>query len=223
MPSTNGGVPKSRKRRRHTPEPPDKVAFTAHFDRWYSRIARPYDMAVKMLPVWKRWLSAALPHIRGTRVLEVSFGTGWLLTRYAAGFDSHGVDLNQRMASIARRNLEQAGIEAELVRANVEKLPYPDEVFDTVVNTMAFSGYPDGQRAMSELCRVLRPGGRIVMVDVGCPRDGNHLGCALVAMWRCSGDVIRDMPTLFRRFGLDVEERAVGGFDSVHLYVATKR
>jgi len=213
----------SRHGRRYAQEPSDKQAFTARFDHWYSRLARPYDVAVKLLPVWQRWLSSALPHIRGPRVLEVSFGTGWLLTRYAGDFETHGVDLNERMVGVARRNLARAGVAAELVRANVEELPYPDESFDTVVNTMSFSGYPDGQRAMSELCRVLRPRGRIVMVDVGHPRDGNRLGSLLVEMWKRSGDVIRDMPVLFDRFGLDVWEESVGGFGSVHLYVATKR
>ncbi|RDH78072.1 class I SAM-dependent methyltransferase [Mycolicibacterium moriokaense] len=207
----------------HAGEPSDKQAFTARFDRWYSRLARPYDIAVKLLPGWRRWLSTALPHIRGPCVLEVSFGTGWLLTRYADGFDSHGVDLNERMVAVARRNLDRAGTHAELLRANVEKLPYPDDSFDTVVNTMAFSGYPDADRAMSELRRVLRPGGRIVMVDIGYPRDGNRIGRALVEAWKRTGDVIRDMPALFERFGFDVRQVSVGGFDSVHLYVATKR
>lgn len=208
---------------RYPHEPRDKQGFTERFDRWYSRLARPYDAAVKLLPIWKRWLSAALPYIRGPRVLEVSFGTGWLLTRYAAGFETHGADLNERMVSIARRNLQRAGVAAELRQANVEKLPYPDGLFDTVVNTMAFSGYPDGQRAMSELCRVLRPQGRIVMIDVGYPRDGNWLGCRLAGMWNRAGDVIRDMPALFESFGFDVWEDSIGGFGSVHLYVATKR
>lgn len=208
---------------RYSAEPGDPQAFTARFDRLYSRLARPYDLAVRLLPVWRRWLSAALPHIRGPRVLEVSFGTGWLLTRYAADFETHGIDINERMVALARRNLRRAGIAAELRQARVEALPYPDGHFDTVLNTMAFSGYPDGQRAMAELHRVLRPRGRVVMVDVGYPIDGNRLGSALADMWKLTGDVIRDMPPLFERYGFDVSRKPIGGFGSVHLYVATKR
>lgn len=204
-------------------EPPDAQAFTARFDRVYSRMARPYDLAVKLLPVWRHWISAALPHIRGPRVLEVSFGTGWLLTRYANNFDTHGVDLNERMVAIAQRNLRRAGVTAELRQANVESLPYPDGQFDTVVNTMAFSGYPDGRRAMTQLHRVLRRRGRLVLIDVGYPHDGNRLGSALVGVWRRAGDVIRDMPPLFESFGFDVHHEQIGGFGSVHLYVATKQ
>ncbi len=208
---------------RYSVEPGDARAFTARFDRLYSRLARPYDLAVKLLPVWRHWLRAALPHIRGPRVLEVSFGTGWLLTQYATEFETQGVDLNERMVAIARRNLERAGVGAELRQANVEALPYPDERFDTVVNTMAFSGYPNGRRAMSELHRVLRPQGRIVMIDIGYPPDGNRLGTVLADMWKRSGDLLRDMPPLFASFGFDVHQESIGGFGSVHLYIATKR
>lgn len=208
---------------RYSSDPGDAQAFTARFDRLYSRLAGPYDLAVKLLPVWRHWLSAALPHIRGPRVLEVSFGTGWLLMQYAGEFQTQGVDLNERMVAIARRNLEQAGLSAELQQANVEALPYPDGRFDTVVNTMSFSGYPDGRLAMSELRRVLRPQGRIVMVDVGYPPDGNRLGSALADMWKRSGDLIRDMPALFESFDFQVCRQPVGGFGSVHLYIATKR
>ncbi|WP_232065460.1 class I SAM-dependent methyltransferase [Mycobacterium shinjukuense] len=178
---------------------------------------------MKALPVWRRWIGSALPHIRGPRVLEVSFGTGWLLTRYAGNFEAHGVDLNERMVAISRRNLRRAGVTADLRQANVEALPYPDGHFDTVVNTMAFSGYPNGRQAMSELRRVLRPGGRLVLIDVGYPHDGSRLGRALVGVWKRSGDVIRDMSSLFESFGFDVYHEQVGGFGSVHLHVATKQ
>jgi hypothetical protein len=88
---------------------------------------------------------------------------------------------------------------------------------------MAFSGYPNGQRAMSELHRVLRPQGRIAMIDVGYPRDGNRLGCTLTGLWKRSGDVIRDMPALFNSYGFDVFEEPIGAFGSIRLYVATNR
>lgn len=207
----------------YSEEPDDKSAFSARTDRLYTLLARPYDLAVKLLPIWKRWLEPAVPLIRGPRVLEVSFGTGWLLTRYAGGYETHGVDLNQRMVRLARANLERDGITANLCQANVEEMPYPDEHFDTLVNTMSFSGYPDGEKAMAEIHRVLRPGGRVVMIDIGYPRDGNRIGNALAGLWKYTGDIIRDMPPLFERHGLVVNEEEIGGFGSVHLYLAIKQ
>lgn len=208
--------------RRYSMEPEDAQEYTARWHRVYSRWARLYDLAVRWLPVWRSWLRRALPEIHGPRVLEVSFGTGWLLTRYAGRHDTHGVDLSEAMVRTARRNLARAGLTAELRVANVEHLPYPEGSFDTVLTTMAFSGYPDGRRAMAELRRVLRPGGRLVVIDINYPRDRNCLGSLLVHAWQRSGDLIRDMDALLGEFGFEATDREIGGFGSVHLYVATR-
>ncbi len=208
---------------RYSREPEDKEAFTREFDRAYGMIARAYDLGVKILPVWKTWIAQALPHITGPRVLEVSFGTGLLLTRYADKFETEGIDYNEKMVALARANLERRGISAKLQQGNVEALPYPDESFDCVVNTMAFSGYPDGRRAMSELHRVLVPGGRLVIIDIEYPSNGNRLGMQVTRLWAALGDLIRDLGELLDELGFDYEEEEIGGFGTVHLYVATKR
>lgn len=205
--------------RRYSPEPEDRRAYSERFNRLYSRLGRPYDLGVKLFPVWRRWLGKALPHIEGPRVLEVSPGTGWLLTRYAGSFDVSAVDLSPEMVEISRRNVRRAGLTADIRVGDVEALPFPDAGFDTVLSTMAFSGYPDGHRALAEMTRVLRPGGRLVIVDVNYPSDGNRLGTALVGLWGRSGDLIRDMPALFDQQGVEASDREVGGFGSVHLYL----
>lgn len=207
---------------RYSTEPDDDRAFSERFDRLYSRFARPYDLAVRLLPTWRRWLSQALPHVEGPRVLEVSPGTGWLLTKYAGDVEAHAIDLNRDLVEVARRNLLRAGLTAEVQVADVAEIPYPEASFDTVLSTMAFSGYPDGRRALSEIVRVLRPGGRMVIIDVNYPGDGNRLGCALVGLWKRSGDLIRDIVSLLAEFALDATDREIGGFGSVHLYLATK-
>ena len=165
---------------------------------------------------------AALPWIHGPRVLEVSFGTGFLLTQYADQFTMFGIDFNQNLAKVAKSNLRKVGMEANLQVANVEAISYAEGSFDTIVNTMAFTAYPDGKMALSELLRVLRPGGRLVMVDVNYPSNGNLVGRLLTKDWKAGGDIIRDMPALFAEFGLEWTEEEVGGFGSVHLYVAEK-
>lgn len=203
-------------------EPRDKRGFTERYGRLYTRLASAYDIAIRVLPVWRTWLRHALPYIEGPRVLEVSFGTGWLLTQYAGEVEAHGVDLNHRMVAIAKRNLRRAGLDAELRQANVEDLPYENDRFDTVVNTMAFSGYPDGARAITELHRVLRPGGRLLIIDVANPADGNRIGNALVDLWKRLGDLLRDMPALLAESGFEIREQEIGGWGSIHLYVATK-
>lgn len=206
----------------YSQEPADKVAYRRRADRMYGRFARVYDVAVRRLPVWRTWLDHATPLIQGPRVLEVSFGTGYLLNRYAGRFETFGADLNWEMVRVARRNAAASGHRARLLQSDVEALPYDAETFDTVVNTMAFSGYPDGRAALTEIRRVLKPGGRLVLMDVGFPQNGNAAGVFLTNLWKVSGDVIRDMPALLRDFEFDVAGHEIGGFGSVHLYVALK-
>jgi ubiquinone/menaquinone biosynthesis C-methylase UbiE len=204
-------------------EPDDKAQFTHKFDRTYTIIARVYDLAVKLLPVWKSWLKQALPHIQGPKVLEVSFGTGYLLSQYADRFETHGIDYNEKLVSVATDNLKKKGIAANLHRGDVESLPYDDETFDCIVNTMAFTAYPDGVKAMSELHRVLKKGGRLVLIDIHYPADRSWMGMRMTRFWAALGDIIRDMDAIFRRFGFEYTDREIGGFGSVHLYVAEKK
>lgn len=206
----------------YTGEPDDRVAFTAEFDAFYSRFAWLYDVFVRYFPVWKNWLKMTLPHLRGSRVLEVSFGTGYLLTQFADQFQSYGIDYNIAMAQTAQRNLRKLGQTADLQQADVSRLPYADDSFDTLVNTMAFSGYPGGRHALSEMGRVLKPGGRLVMIDVNYPEDRNRWGMALTRFWLASGDILRDMGKLFAESGWVFKEQEIGGYGSVHLYLAEK-
>ncbi len=206
----------------YSSEPTDKEKFTKENDQLYTNFAAVYDVVVKVLPTWKQWICRAVPHIKGPRVLEVSFGTGYLLTRYADKFETYGIDYNEKMVAIAGNNLKRKGMCANLRQGNVEALPYEDEFFDTVVNTMAFTGYPDGKKAMGEIHRALKPGGRLVMVDVNYPLDGNRLGTMNARMWGALGDVLRDMNGLFQAFGFEYTDEQVGGFGSIHLYIAQK-
>ena len=210
---------------RYDREPPANVRrnYTDRMDRAYTRFARLYSWAVRILPVWKTWLRAVLPHVVGPRVLEASFGTGYLLTRYADRFEVSGIDYNERMLSIARRQLERSGMHADLRQADVANLPFQDSHFDCIVSTMAFSGYPDGEAAMSEFRRVLRNGGRLLILDFDFPKSGNRAGWSLTRLIQCSGDIIRDLRPLLTRHGFTFENRVIGGFGSVQLFIAEKQ
>lgn len=205
---------------RYSTEPDDAASFTGRFDRIYTSAAGIYNVAVRHLPVWKTWLAHALPHVCGPRVLEVSFGTGYLLTQFPPGLEVHGVDINERMIAVAQRNLERSHRTAPLCRADVARLPYGDASFDCLVNTMALSGYPRAGEALTEMRRVLRPDGRLVLLDVGFPADGNRLGSWLARGWQWSGDLVRDTATALVDAGFKAERREIGGYGSVQLFVA---
>lgn len=204
-------------------EPSDPVRFTARANRAYSMFAKTYDRVVMLWPTWRRWLDAALPYIEGPRVLEVSFGTGYLMTRYAAEHEVTGIDLNATLAVLAQRKLVAGGMHPRLACANVEALPFRAGHFDTVVNTMAMSAYPDGKAAIREINRVLRPGGRLVLIDVNYPTTSSWIGRLVAWSWRAAGDVLRDIDGLLQAGDFAHTRREIGGFGTVHLHVAEKK
>ncbi len=207
----------------YSSEPENSIEYTKILDKGYSKYAKVYDLAVKLFPVWKTWIKTVVPYIEGTRVLEVSFGTGYLLLQYANDYEVHGIDINENMIEMAKESLSKKGIKASLQWANVEELPFPDNHFDTVVNTMAFSGYPEGRRAMAEIHRVLKESGKLLIVDFGYPANRNIFGYWFTKLMESAGDTIRDMSKLLRDFHFEFTEEEIGGFGSVHFFVARKQ
>jgi ubiquinone/menaquinone biosynthesis C-methylase UbiE len=141
---------------------------------------------------------------------------------YANNYETYGIDFNNNMVEIAKKNLSRKGINAALQWANVEKLPFPENYFDTIVNTMAFTGYPNGKQAMSEFYRVLKEGGQLLIVDFDYPSDRNRLGYWLIKLMESAGDTIRDISKILQEFPIEYTEEEIGGFGSVHLYMARK-
>ncbi len=101
-------------------------------------------------------------------VLDVGMGPGRLLRALADRcWRVHGVDSSERMVQLARTRIPEAG--ARLVRGSIESLPFPDSSFDAVVATGVLEYVAYSEAAISELARVLRPGGRAVL---SVPRPG---------------------------------------------------
>ncbi|MBO0702941.1 MAG: class I SAM-dependent methyltransferase [Candidatus Dormibacteraeota bacterium] len=99
------------------------------------------------------------------RVLEIAIGTGRNLPHYPAGITLTGVEQSPAMLAIARRRAADLGIDADLRLGDAQSLDFPDAGFDTVVCTVALCTIPDDARAVSEARRVLRPGGRFLLLE----------------------------------------------------------
>lgn len=195
--------------------------MTRRQDRFYSRIASAYSWWTR-LPPWRQWIESALPEVVGRSVLEVSFGPGWLLPILAETRTVFGIDFNRRMCETAKTRLELAGSTQRLAQGNVEALPFPSGSFDCVLNTMAFSGYPHAGAAMAELMRVLRPGGRLVLLDFVSTDDLGVVGKGYVKLAIVLGDVMRDMDQVFEDSGLSAESKVIGAGGSLKLFWVDK-
>lgn len=99
-------------------------------------------------------------------VLEVGAGTGLNLTHYA--HEVNTLTVTEPDASMLRRLEHVAGRTAQsttILRAPAEDLPFEDATFDTVVSTLVLCGVDDQPRSVREIRRVLKPGGRLLLVE----------------------------------------------------------
>lgn len=97
--------------------------------------------------------------------LEVAVGTGLNLPLYPEGVTLTGIDLSDGMLAIARGRAERLGHPVTLRRADAHDLPFDADSFDTVVCTLGLCAIPDDGKALREMARVIRPGGRLILLD----------------------------------------------------------
>jgi len=109
------------------------------------------------------------------RVLEVAIGTGRNLPFYPPGVAITGIELSPAMLAIARRRAAELGLEVELYEGDAQALPFAGALFDTVVCTLSLCAIPDHASAIAEMARVLRPGGRLLLLD--------HIGSRWWPVW----------------------------------------
>jgi ubiquinone/menaquinone biosynthesis C-methylase UbiE len=144
------------------------------------------------------------------RVLEVAIGTGRSLEFYAADAEVTGVDLSPAMLELARRHADDLGVDVDFREGDAEQLPFADASFDTVVCALGLCSIPRPDVAISEMARVLVPGGSLLLLD----HVGSTWPPVYAAQWLVervtiltSGEYFtrRQLP-LVRAAGLDVIE-----------------
>ncbi|HEX9069960.1 MAG TPA: class I SAM-dependent methyltransferase [Ktedonobacterales bacterium] len=116
---------------------------------------------------WRTWQRLAIPQLAGHDVLEVGCGLGDLLADMAqAGYHCTGVDRSPQMVAATRDTLRHREISpaaGQALQGDVRALPFPAASFDSVVSTFPTS-YVTEEAALREVGRVLRPGGRYIIV-----------------------------------------------------------
>lgn len=182
----------------------------------FDRIARVYDRmnAVMTVGLDRQWreravdLAAVAP---GDRVLDVATGTGdlalELARRVAPRGEVVGADFSEAMLEIARTKEVGAGVRFEA--ANALELPYRDDEFDAATVGFGARNFSDLRRGLSEMARVVRPGGRVVVLEITTPTRppmstvlGLWFDRIVPALGRLAGDpdAYEYLPNSVRRF-----------------------
>ena len=130
----------------------------------FSNIYKFYDLinSVITLGFDKSWRSKASSHVTGTRVLDLGSGTGAAFQQLQ-NFDVTAVDPDERMLQLNEFSNKVIG--------GAENLPFPDNSFDSIYCAFVWRNVNDPKKGMDEVYRVLRPGGKFILLDMTRPKN----------------------------------------------------
>ena len=148
----------------------------------FHSVADRYDLMNDLMSggihrLWKRFtieVSAARP---GQRVLDIAGGTGDLAARFSEIVGEEGevvlADINDSMLQVGRDKMIDTGHHGNLeyVQADAEQLPFPDDHFDIVSIAFGLRNVTDKERALKSMLRVLKPGGRLLVLEFSKPEN----------------------------------------------------
>lgn len=144
----------------------------------FSSVATKYDvmndlMSVGLHRLWKKFTIAVAAPRKGERVLDVAGGTADLSAAFAkrvgvtsaTGGQVWLTDINNAMLTVGRDRLLNEGIMVPVTQCDAEKLPFPDNYFDIVSVAFGLRNMTNKSQALGEMYRVLRPGGRLLVLE----------------------------------------------------------
>jgi demethylmenaquinone methyltransferase/2-methoxy-6-polyprenyl-1,4-benzoquinol methylase len=140
----------------------------------FDRVAERYDlmndlMSLGMHRAWKAFAVGIARPRPGERVLDVASGSGDLARAFARRVMPGGevwlTDVNLNMLSRGRDRIVDCGLLAPAVQCDAERLPFPDRYFDCVSVGFGLRNMTHKEAALAEMARVLKPGGRLVVLE----------------------------------------------------------
>lgn len=140
--------------------------MTQDAKRVWNRNSPFYDFVTFMDNVGKnaRVKKDMFSRVKG-KVLEVGIGTGHTLRYYPQKGDFTGIDISEKMLRKAEKKAQRNSKPVKLEVMDAQKMRFPDETFETVLTTYVFCSVLDPVKGLSEIKRVLKPGGRLFMYE----------------------------------------------------------
>ena len=140
----------------------------------FHSVARKYDlmndvMSAGMHRGWKRFAVEVSGVSEGDRVLDIAGGSGDLSRLFATKVGNTGsvvlTDINASMLAVGRDRLIDDGVSVPALQCDAEKLPFPDQHFDCVIVAFGLRNMTHKDKALSEMQRVLKIGGRLLVLE----------------------------------------------------------
>ena len=147
----------------------------------FDAIAFRYDQLNHLLSLgidrsWRRKVVRRVKSLGAHRILDVATGTGDLalmMARACPAATIEGIDLSEQMLAIGQQKVELAGLEQRifLSQGDAESLSIENDSYDCVTVAFGVRNFEDIDRGMAEIWRVLRPGGRVFVLEFGLPKN----------------------------------------------------
>ena len=148
----------------------------------FDSVASRYDLMNDLMSggihrLWKRFTIELSGTRRGHSVLDIAGGTGDLAAKFSRLVGDTGrvvlADINYSMLGVGRDKLLDKGLaeNLEFVQADAQALPFPDDSFDCITIAFGLRNVTDKDRALGDMLRVLKPGGRLLVLEFSKPRN----------------------------------------------------
>ena len=158
--------------------------------RLFNSIASDYDRLnhILSLNIDKGWRRMAVKEIADkdspVKVLDVACGTGdftiEIAKKVSAGSEVIGVDISEGMMEIGKEKMLKAGVTAEMTVADCEALPYDQNTFDRIAVGFGVRNFEHLDLGLREMCRVLKPDGKLVILELSLPSNRLVRGCYML-------------------------------------------
>lgn len=156
----------------------DQASKKEQVARMFNNISRRYDFLNRFLSLgvdvyWRKRAIRLLAEAKPQLILDVATGTGDLAIAALKLKPKKiiGVDISVGMLDIGRAKLKRRGLDQiEMIEADSENLPFEENKFDAAIVAFGVRNFENLDRGLAEICRVLRPGARLVVLEFSRPR-----------------------------------------------------